>query len=108
LLVAEEDGVIGGTVALRSLGDGTCEMKRMFVDPDFHGRGVGRLLGEAIIEAAQSLGYRRMVLDTGPLQREAQGLYRRLGFVDFEPYYDMPASLRDWLVFMKMDLLPAR
>ena len=104
LLVAEEDGRIAGCVALRDFGGGACEMKRMFVDPAFHGRGVGLLLGRAIIAEAKAAGYARMVLDTGPAQREAQGLYRKLGFRDIGPYYDLPQSLRDWLVFMDLDL----
>jgi GNAT superfamily N-acetyltransferase len=104
LLVAEDEGGIAGCVALRPLGDGACEMKRMFVFPDWHGKGVGRLLGRAIVEEARRLGHRRMLLDTGPAQSEAQGLYRRLGFRDTEPYYDLTPQLRDWLVFMELDL----
>jgi putative acetyltransferase len=104
LLVAEEDGKVVGCVALRQLDDSACEMKRMFVSSDFHGHGVGRALAGAIIERARELGYSRMMLDTGPAQREAQGLYRRLGFRDIAPYYDLSPELRDWLVFMELDL----
>lgn len=104
LLVAEEDGEIAGCVALRRLDDEACEMKRMFVRSDFHGRGLGDLLGRAIIVEARRIGYRRMMLDTGPAQREAPGLYRKLGFHDVKPYYELPQHLRDWLVFMQLDL----
>ena|SRR6266404_1504275 len=104
LLVAEEDGRIAGCVALRDLGEGACEMKRMFVYPEFQGRGVGQLLGRAIIGEAKAIGYRKMLLDTGPEQREAQALYRKLGFKDVEPYYELSAELRNWLVFMELDL----
>jgi putative acetyltransferase len=104
LLVAEEDGKIAGCVALRDLGNGACEMKRMFVYPEFHGRGVGLLLGRALIGEAKTIGYRKMLLDTGPAQREAQALYRKLGFKDIEPYYELSDELRNWLVFMELDL----
>lgn len=104
LLVAQEQSEIAGCVALRDLGNGICEMKRMFVFPQFHGRGLGVLLGEAIIREAKAIGYKRMMLDTGPEQREAQGLYRRLGFKDTEPYYDLSPELREWLIFMELDL----
>jgi putative acetyltransferase len=104
LLVAEDGGQVAGCVALRRLDDGICEMKRMFVSSEFHGQGVGLLLGRAIIDEARAAGYRKMMLDTGPAQREAQGLYRKLGFKDVQPYYDLSPELRDWLVFMELDL----
>lgn len=104
LLVAEQDGRVAGCVALRPLGERVCEMKRMFVSADFHGQGVGKLLGHSILNEARRIGYRRMLLDTGPEQREAQGLYRSLGFKDIDPYYELPPHLRDWLVFMALDL----
>lgn len=104
LLVAEEDGNIAGCVALRAFEGGACEMKRMFVSSQFHGRGIGQALAGAIIERAKELGYSKMMLDTGPAQREAQGLYRKFGFRDIEPYYDLSPELRGWLVFMELDL----
>lgn len=104
LLVAEDDGVIAGCVALRRLDGEACEMKRMFVSTKFHGRGVGLSLGRAIIERARAIGCRRMLLDTGPEQHEAHALYRKLGFRDAAPYYDLSPTLREWLVFMELDL----
>ena len=62
------------------------------------------LLGQAIISEARAAGYSRMLLDTGPAQREAQGLYRKLGFREIGPYYELPQKLREWLVFMELDL----
>lgn len=104
LLLASVEDRPAGTVALRDLGDGTCEMKRMFVDPEFHGRGVGIALAESIIREAKSAGYALMRLDTGSRQREAQGLYRRLGFQTVQPYYELPDHLKSWLVFMELKL----
>jgi len=104
LLVAESEGSVAGCVALKRLGDGTCEMKRLFVDARRHGEGIGKTLARAIVERAKDLGYARMMLDTGPKQVEAQAIYRKLGFRYVEPYYDVSPELRDWLVFMELDL----
>jgi putative acetyltransferase len=104
LLLATVDGQPAGCVALRGIDRDRCEMKRMFVYPVFQGRGVGRALADAVIENARALGYRTMVLDTSIRQAEAQALYRRMGFRDIPPYYDLPDDLRDWLVFMELPL----
>lgn len=104
LLVAEDEGTIVGCVALRPLSDDTCEMKRMFVSADCHGKGVGMLLGRAIVQAAKDIGYGTMFLDTGPKQVEAQALYHKLGFRDVAPYYDVSPQLGGWLVFMEQNL----
>ena len=104
LLVAEEEARIAGCVAVRAFSPGCCEMKRLFVGTDFHGRGVGQALAGAIVERARVLGYSTMLLETGPAQREAQGLYRKLGFKDVAAYHAVSEQLRDWLVFMKLDL----
>lgn len=104
LLLATLDGAPAGCVALRRIDDTTCEMKRMFVDPAMHGRGIGRALANAILDEARRLGYRSMVLDTSFRQTEAQSLYRSVGFEPTDPYYDMPDDVRDWLVFMRREL----
>jgi GNAT superfamily N-acetyltransferase len=104
LLLASHGDRPVGCVALRDLGECRCEMKRMFVDPEFHGRGVGRGLAEAVITAARAIGYTTMRLDTSIRQTEALNLYASLGFRTIEPYYPLPAAMAAWLVFMELNL----
>ena len=82
-----------GCVALRPIpgmpqdGDArVCEMKRMWVRLNHQGRGVGRLLGEAVIAAATDAGYDVMKLDSEPKLVSAVALYHKLGFVPCERY----------------------
>lgn len=88
LLLARIGGGPAGVVGVRPLGDGTAEMKRLWVRPAFRGRGLGRLLTEAAMEIAATRGYRALRLDTLPTLRAAMALYRTLGFVDTPPYLD--------------------
>jgi GNAT superfamily N-acetyltransferase len=104
LLLATLDEAPVGCVALREIDSASCEMKRMFVYPQYHGKGVGRRLAEAIIKEARDLGYQVMRLDTSVRQAEANRLYRRLGFQTIEPYYELSDHVRNWLVFMELKL----
>jgi putative acetyltransferase len=90
LLLAVEEGAALGCVALRKLGDGVCEMKRLFVRPAHRGRGIGKALARASLDEGVRLGYRLMRLDTLDRLREAMALYESLGFTRIAPYYDNP------------------
>jgi len=79
-----------GCVAVRFLDAQTAEMKRLYVRAAHRGKGWGRLLAERAIRVAREAGCRRIVLDTLPKMREAQSLYRELGFVPTAPYLDKP------------------
>jgi len=93
LLLAYSNEQLAGCIALRQLDTDTCEMKRLFVRPDFRGARLGKVLVDAIIAEARAIGYKRMCLDTVPGKMDrAIGLYEAIGFRDVEPYYDNPVE----------------
>ncbi len=92
LALARRDGRFVGCCAVRRLGDDeTCELKRLWVEPEATGGGLGRRLCTRIVEEARRIGYRRMRLDTLPKRMIAAGrIYTGLGFVEIPAYYANP------------------
>lgn len=89
------DGQVLGCGALRDLGDGTAEVKRMWVDGRARGTGLGRRLLATLEEHAQRLGRRRVRLDTNDRLAAALALYRSAGYVEVPRYNDNPHA-RHW------------
>jgi GNAT superfamily N-acetyltransferase len=104
LLLARYEAEAAGCVALYKLGEGVCEVKRMWTRPQFRGRKVGRRLIETLIAEARAIGYTTMLLSTVDILKEAQSLYRSVGFEPTAPYFDMPDVMLAHEVFLKLDL----
>lgn len=90
-----------GCVALRPLNEGGCEMKRLYVRPEFRGRGIARCLVQQVLADARGAGYSQIYLDTLPSMREAIALYESFGFRDTQPYCHNPVQ---GARFLLMDL----
>ena len=90
LLLARINGELVGCVAIRSQSGDICEMKRLYVKPQYRRAGLGKRLADTAIHSAQKLGYSRMVLDTLASMTEAQSLYESLGFREVTGYYSNP------------------
>lgn len=91
------EGKLAGCIALRRFDETRCEMKRLFVRPQFRGLRLGQILAQHIIDDAKAIGYQAMVLDTLKSLESAVTMYRRMGFEEVAPYYDNP--LNDVLYF---------
>ena len=93
LLLAEYEGQLAGCVALHKLEPGICEMKRLYLRPQFRGKRLGSALADRVIGEARAIGYQRMRLDTvEPVMKDAVAMYRRLGFKDIDPYRANPIA----------------
>jgi ribosomal protein S18 acetylase RimI-like enzyme len=91
LLLAEFEGQLAGCVALHQLEHAICEMKRLYLRPQFRGKGLGRTLADRIIREARHIGYQHIRLDTvEPVMKDAVALYRKIGFYEIPPYCANP------------------
>ena len=90
LITLTEKEVIAGGVGLRILTTDICEMKRLFVYPEYVKKGIGKKLCLELIVQAKSMGYKKMRLDTLARLEAANKLYKKLGFYEIEPYRENP------------------
>jgi ribosomal protein S18 acetylase RimI-like enzyme len=102
LLMALVDGKLAGCCALRPLDSAdypnACEMKRLYVRPNFRGRGLGRQLVERILDCARQAAYDCLLLDTLDDMESARALYQDLNFEEIPPYYHNPIAGAHYLM----------
>lgn len=90
LLLARLDGEALGCGALKALGDGVGEIKRMWVAPAARGLGIAQRLLDALEQQAHSMALHTLRLDTNRTLLEARALYARNGYVEIPAYNDNP------------------
>jgi len=99
--LAALDGKVAGCAGFRPLNEGLCEMKRLYVNPEFRGAQIGQQLVMRLISDAREIGYRHMVLDTFSFLTSAIKLYEKCGFYNIPAYNGNPSPDA---VFMQLDL----
>lgn len=90
-----------GTIALRRMDESTAEFRRLYVKPDFQGKGIGKALLMAGIEEGRRRGFTTLLLDTFKHKAGPQTLYKKLGFNECPPYNDLPVAK---ILFMEMQV----
>ncbi|MGY0374599.1 GNAT family N-acetyltransferase [Clostridium sp. JNZ J1-5] len=101
LILALVDGKEAGCIALRNISEDICEMKRLYVRDCYRGLGIGKKLITIVIQEALKINYQYIRLDTLPMMKNAQALYKSLGFYDIDPYVYNPI---DGAKFMELKL----
>jgi putative acetyltransferase len=80
VVVASINGVAVGCGAFKPFAEGVAEIKRMYVLPDYRGRGISVAVLRELEHWAAELGFERCVLETGKAMTEAIGLYLKSGY----------------------------
>ena len=101
LYIAYCDDQLAGCIGLRKIDDENCEMKRLYVRPEFRGKQIGNQLVKKIIDDAKEIGYAHMLLDTLPFLQSAIHMYKQHGFYEIPSYNDSPMTTS---IYMRLDL----
>lgn len=98
------DGEVGGCVAYRQLEPNICELKRLYVRPDFRRTGLGSALVLNLIARARNARFTHMRLETVSFMGAAIRMYETMGFVRRPPYYAIPEAFLPITIFMERNL----
>ena len=100
-LVMTDDDQIIATGAIRKLESKTCELKRLWLLPEYHGKGLGYRMMQELLSFARDKGYERIRLETDPVyQKRAVEFYKRLGFYEIP----IPNATDDEDILMELSL----
>jgi len=108
VFIALKDTRPVGTCVLLVRDGITCELTKLAVEPEEQGKGIGYMLGQSLIEKARERGFTRIVLEGNTRMQASIGLYRKLGFREIPPEYDIHdiANHRRCDIFMELMLIP--
>lgn len=92
LILAIDDDQPAGVVGLKKIRGDIAEMARLYVRPQWRGKGYGKGLALHCIASAKEAGYRAIRLYTLPSMATALTIYRKIGFTEIAPYTDHPSA----------------
>jgi putative acetyltransferase len=84
-VLEEKDGSIVGAYGLYQIDNQVCELRKMYVYSAYRGKGLGKFLLDSALLQARQLGFKRIILETASVLKEAISLYKSYGFVEYEP-----------------------
>ena len=97
LLVGYEDEVPVACIALKKVDEGTSEAKRLFIKPEYRGKGYARVMLNTMLDKAGALGFKEVTFTTKPsVMQIGYGLYKRMGFEE--------TAEKDGIVSMRMEI----
>ena len=99
----EVEGTIIGMGAIKKLKDDIGEIKRMYIQSSYRGRGYGKQLLNKLLEKGREFGFSTFRLETSKFMKTAQHIYSSYGFVKREEYPEVetPIALRQYQVYME-------
>ena len=99
-------GQIIAMAAFHKLKENVAVIKRMYVKPEFRGKGIGRHLLERLLKTITAKKYQSVYLDTGKFMKAAQALYRSFGFEErgIYPETEVPNGLKHIWIYMEKKL----
>ncbi len=86
VVIAKLDNKVVGCGAIKAFDDSTMEVKRMFVDPEFRGKGIASIVLSELEEWSREMGVKRCILETGNQQHEAIALYHKNNYQIIQNY----------------------
>lgn len=97
VLIGFEDENPIATIAIKRIDEDTCEAKRLYIKPDYRGKGYARVLMNEMLKRSRNLGFKEVTFTTKPaVMRVGYGLYKRMGFEE--------VNCTDGVVSMRMTL----
>lgn len=97
ILVGYEEDLPIACIALKKLDNKTCEAKRLFIKPEYRGRGYARIMMNTMLDRARELGFSEVTFTTKPsVMQIGYGLYKRMGFEE--------VSEKEGIVSMRMEI----
>ncbi len=84
-VILNPGGEIIASTGIFRINKKTCELRKMYLRKSYRGMGLGKFLLDHSIEEAKRLGYKKIILETASVLKEAISLYERYGFEQYKP-----------------------